>query len=136
MTKLNPGGIFVTQSGPGSVYNVNECCGSIYQTLSSVFSCTFTYSADIPSFGSKWAFNLAFNRVDSDGDGDGDGEFDRVSLRSRSLTNSILKTRLSSSLRFYDGISHLGMFCLPKPMRDEIDIENRIITRDSPVFMY
>ena len=39
-------------------------------------------------------------------------------------------------LRFYDGVSHRGVFGVPKPIRAGLATETRIITRDNPVFMY
>ncbi|KAA0173116.1 hypothetical protein FNF27_05465 [Cafeteria roenbergensis] len=65
VTKLNPGGILVTQSGPGSVLNADECFACINQTLRTVFDFVVPYTSDVPSFGSNWAFNMAFNK-DSD----------------------------------------------------------------------
>lgn len=62
ITKLNPGGVLVTQSGPGSVMNIDECCTCIHQTLASAFDHVLLSSADIPSFGCNWAYNMAFNK--------------------------------------------------------------------------
>lgn len=57
---LQPGGCFVTQSGPGSVMNATECFSVIYQTLKQSFQQVVPYTSDIPSFGCNWAFNMAF----------------------------------------------------------------------------
>ena len=58
--RLNPGGVLVTQSGPGSHFNVkSECFTTIHSTLRSTFQHVYPYSVDIPSFGSNWGFNLA-----------------------------------------------------------------------------
>ena len=61
VTKLNPGGMLVTQSGPGAMYNWGECFSTIHRTLRSAFDVVVPYAADVPSFGSNWAFNVAFN---------------------------------------------------------------------------
>ena len=54
VTKLNPGGVLVTQSGPGSIFNITECNSVIYKTLKSVFTNVLNYACDIPSFGASW----------------------------------------------------------------------------------
>lgn len=130
VTKLNKGGYFVTQSGPGALYNWDECFSAIYSTLKTSFNTVVPYTVDIPSFGCMWAFNMATNSDDAD----------KVqSLREQSIakTNEIVASRnLSKPLKFYDGISHLGLFGVPKPIRDSLEAETRIITVDNPVFMY
>ena len=40
------------------------------------------------------------------------------------------------SLRFYDGISHRGIFNVPKYVREEMKRETRVMTKDNPVFIY
>mmetsp|Transcript_16739 Transcript_16739/g.31710 ORF Transcript_16739/g.31710 Transcript_16739/m.31710 type:complete len:401 (+) Transcript_16739:361-1563(+) len=39
-------------------------------------------------------------------------------------------------LRYYDGLSHRRMFALPKPLRDNMKKDGRIMTKENPVFMY
>ncbi|DAZ98408.1 TPA: hypothetical protein N0F65_000122 [Lagenidium giganteum] len=130
VTKLNKGGMFVTQSGPGAMYNWDECFSAIHRTLKTSFNAVLPYTVDIPSFGCMWAFNLAVNTEDP--------EAFKNALLQRSIadTNAIVESRLTSKLKFYDGISHLGLFGVPKPIRDALDAETRIITVDNPVFMY
>lgn len=41
-----------------------------------------------------------------------------------------------TSLKFYDGLTHRGMFGLSKNMRVSLANEKRIITEATPVFMY
>ena len=90
-TRLNPGGMIVTQSGVASILNHTECFTVIHQTMKSVFENVVIYTADTPSFGTgglcllfgclcrsdiffttrlilllldsgfNWGFNLAFN---------------------------------------------------------------------------
>ena len=43
-------------------------------------------------------------------------------------------TRLSRPLRFYDGQTHSGLFSLPKYLREGIAQEERLITRDNPLY--
>lgn len=53
ITKLNPGGMLVTQSGPGATFNADECGSVIHKTLRSAFDFCAVYSSDIPSFGAR-----------------------------------------------------------------------------------
>ena len=41
-----------------------------------------------------------------------------------------------AALRFYDGVSHGGIFGLSKPIRASLAAETRIITIANTVFMY
>ena len=50
-SKLNPGGLFVTQSGPGSAFNADECFSVIHHTMEQCFDHVVSYTTDIPSFG-------------------------------------------------------------------------------------
>lgn len=47
-----------------------------------------------------------------------------------------ISSRTEGELRFYDGITHLGLFGTPKWLRAAIEKETRIMTVDAPVFMY
>ena len=41
-----------------------------------------------------------------------------------------------SPLKYYDGVTHLGMFGLPKEVRTHLREETRIMTLANPVFMH
>lgn len=48
-----------------------------------------------------------------------------------------LESRLDTSrLRHYDGVTHRGLFGIPKTIRQAIEAEDRVITKENPVFMY
>ena len=53
----------------------------------------------------------------------------------RDVIDREIEKRISSPLRYYDGIAHSGMFNLPKYIRSGISSESRIITNDNPVFV-
>jgi len=142
VTKLNPGGILVTQSGPGSVLNADECFACINQTLRTVFDYVVPYTSDVPSFGSNWAFNMAFNK-----DADIAAKLEAASGASPSAKmlaampptafDEIIAARsLAPKLKFLDGISASGIFGVPKPVRDTVEAETRIMTVANPVFMH
>ncbi|TDH65996.1 hypothetical protein CCR75_001848 [Bremia lactucae] len=131
-TKLNKGGYMVTQSGPGAVNNWDECFSSIYCTLKTSFNTVVPYTVDIPSFGCVWGFNMATN-VDNE-----DGAAVLTSIRERSIaaTDALVKSRIRQRLQYLDGVSHMGLFGLPKIVREALESETRVITVDNPVFLY
>ncbi|CAI5741636.1 unnamed protein product [Hyaloperonospora brassicae] len=135
VTKLNKGGFLVTQSGPGAVYNWHECFSSIYCTLKTSFDTVMPYTVDIPSFGCTWAFNMATNSVNGGAAG-GREALRAIRERSIAATDDLVETRVTKPLVFLDGVSHLGLFGLPKSVREALERETRIITVDNPVFVY
>lgn len=52
--KLNPDGIFVTQSGPAGVLSSTEVFTAINKTLQSVFPTVVPYAQHIPSYNDVW----------------------------------------------------------------------------------
>ena len=120
--KLSPGGVLVTQSGPGSLLNHKECFTAIVHTLSGLFPRVVPYTVYVPAFVTPWTFAMAFNGPDP-----GDWQPDMV--------DSLVQERLSTPLRFYDGITHRHMFSLPTYLREGIAQETRVVTDDNPVFM-
>lgn len=51
-------------------------------------------------------------------------------------TDEQIASRINGELRFYDGITHSGLFSTPKWLRAAIEQEKRIMTIENPVFMY
>ena len=120
-SRLKPGGILVTQSGPAGLISHQECFTTIYRTLSSIFADTGLYQVHIPAFQTLWGFSLA-----------SDSELPKLSA---DQVNRLVPERLGRKLDFYDGESHLSMFNLPKFIRRSVAEETRINRDDSPVFM-
>ena len=133
-SRLNPGGIFVTQSGPGAVYNAKEECFTvIHNTLQSALDVVIPYAVDVPSFGCNWGFNLAFAAPDPAA-----AKHELLSRDVKSFDSSVEDRILGGAgkLRFLDGYSWRGMTGLPKEIRDHCEQEDRVMTIDNPVFMY
>ncbi len=121
--RLNPGGILVTQSGPGSPLNHKECFTAIVHTLSGLAAKVLPYSTYVASFVTPWTFTMAL--VDGEartpeGPEDVDG---------------LIRERFGRKLRFYDGETHRHMFSLPSYLRAGIESETRVVTDENPVFM-
>ena len=88
--KLSPGGVLVTQSGPGSLLNHQECFTAIVNTLTGLFPRVAPYSVYVPAFVTPWTFAMAFNGPDP-----GEWQPDTV--------DRLVQERLATPLRFYDG---------------------------------
>ena len=121
-SKMNPGGVLVTQSGPAGLLSFQECFSPIYNTLNSIFAFTRPYQVHIPAFQTLWGFNLA-------------SDAKLPSFSDPEQLDSLIAERVNKPLKFYDGETHLSMAYLPKFMRQGMQQENRIIRDEDPVFM-
>jgi spermidine synthase len=126
--KLNPGGVLVTQSGCCSILNSHECFSTIHNTLKTVFKNVYPYSAPIPSFGCDWGFNLAFNECANE----------NVPNREPADVDAAIASAISDDkgMKFLDGVSYRGQMNLPKQVRDVLAKEDRVMTKETPVFMH
>lgn len=50
--------------------------------------------------------------------------------------DAAIAERITSPLRFYDGIARRGIFGLPKAVRVLLASEERVMSEATPVFMY
>ncbi|MQF69555.1 spermidine synthase [SAR202 cluster bacterium AD-804-J14_MRT_500m] len=121
-SRLNSGGMLITQSGPAGLLNFRECFTPIIHTLSGVFTMVQAYSVYIPSFVTPWGFCIA---TDSETDDDSNPQ----------VVDRQIKQRINSTPRFYDGETRQHMFSLMSYLRRGIEEEQRTITDDNPVFM-
>ena len=145
ITKLTPGGILVTQSGVGSVLNTTECFTVIHQTLKRAFDNVVPFTADVPSFGFNWGWNLAFNnnaavadKAKEKGCSKASDYFTETTVKEidDAIAERITLSNDESSLRFMDGISYRGVMGVPKPVRKALAEEERFISKDNHVYMY
>lgn len=118
--RLAPDGILSLQAGASSWGN-HQCFTAIINTLKAVFALVFPYETHIPCYGGMWGFALASQKL---------------SLLSPMEIERRISPRMKKSLRFYDGLTHPGLFSLPKHLREAIDEEKRVITEQEPLFIY
>ena len=120
--RLTANGIISVQAGSASLTELLNF-SAVYNTLKSVFPIVCPYQVDVPSFGGPWGFCLA-----------------SLNLNPFSLSVSEIDSRISArppnTLRFYDGLSHQGMFSLPKYLRTELSSQTRLITDNEPLYTY
>ena len=118
--RLAADGILSLQAGASSWGN-HQCFTAIINTLKAVFPLVFPYEAHIPSYGGMWGFALASQKL---------------SLLSPTEVERRISSTIGKSLRFYDGLTHQGLFSIPKHLRQAIEAEKRIITEKEPFFIY
>jgi spermidine synthase len=120
--KLTPDGLIALQSGSTSMIIALGFI-AVANTLATAFSVVAPYQTEIPSFGGTWGFAVASRNLDP-------------RALSPEEVDSRTSSRINKGLRFYDGLTHRGIFSLPKYLREEMAREKRIITRDQPLFTY
>jgi spermidine synthase len=120
--KLTQDGLVALQSGSTSMV-ISLGFIAVANTLRTAFSVVAPYQAEIPSFGGTWGFAVASQNLDP-------RELSPEEVDRR------LSRRVSKPLRFYDGLTHRGIFSIPKYLRAEMAREKRIITKDQPLFTY
>jgi thermospermine synthase len=146
-TLLNPHGVFVTQSGIAEAVpaphcdggdNDTTCFGPIRNTLGEVFDCVAPYSQSIPSYGSDWGFVMAFQAPSNMKD-KAQQVVKEWQIISEDKVDGYIESNITggeAALKLYDGTSHIGMFALTKALRKHLSVDKRVMTKDSPVFMY
>ena len=120
--RLRPGGLMVAQSGPTGPAFYEQCFSAVANTVGSVFPGVYLSEAFVPSFGTTWGFVIGSTGPDP------------TSL-SVEETDSRISDRIEGELRFLDGITLRGMTSVPKYLRKAVDAEEKIITRDNPIFV-
>lgn len=120
--RMNPGGVMVAQSGPTGPSFYEQCFSAVANTVSSIFPVTALTETFVPSFGSTWGFVIG-----SLGPDPSELTVDEVDSR--------LAERVVGELRYFDGTTLKGMVSVPKYLRASVNDEQRIITRDNPLFV-
>lgn len=120
--RLKPGGIMVVQSGQSGYINIHNFC-AINATLKSIFGKVSPYQVYVPSFVDLWGFHTASDTLDP------------AAVAPREI-NRRVRERIGGSLRYYDGISHRGLFCLSGTLRRKLARGGKVITDEAPISVY
>jgi len=120
--RLTANGIICVQAGSAAWTELLNFA-AVNNTLKSVFPIVCPYQTDVPSFGGPWGFCLASQNLNP------------VPLSPSEVDSRILARSLTR-LKFYDGLTHQGMFSLPKHLRDELSKEGKLITDNEPLYIY
>ena len=120
--RMNPGGVMVAQSGPTGPSFYEQCFSAVANTVSSVFPMVALSETFVPSFGSTWGFVIGSLGPDPA----------RMTVED---ADRRLSERVTGELRYFDGTTLKGMVSVPKYLRTSVAGEQRIITRDNPLFV-
>jgi spermidine synthase len=120
--RLTNDGIIAVQAGSASLTELLNFI-AVNNTLKSVFPIVSPYRIDMPCFGGPWGFCLASLKHDP-------------TLLSPGEVDNRIMARSLTGLKFYDGLTHQGMFSLPKYIRDAMVSQRRIITDKDPLYLY
>ena len=120
--RLTTNGIICVQAGSAAWTELLNFT-AVNNTLKSVFSIVCPYQVDVPSFGGPWGFCLALQNLNP------------LHLLP-SEVDSRISARSLNGLKFYDGLTHQGMFSLPKHLRGELSKPARLITDNQPLYIY
>jgi len=122
--KLNPGGVFVTQSGQAGVKRHHLVWSPVHSTLKQVFPVVHAYNQAVYSFLDEWGWNMAF----VDAGMSQTLEPEQVDAR--------IAERIRGELRFLDGESYRGLFCLSKAHRATLRSETRVLSQEKGTFSF
>ena len=120
--RLTENGIISVQAGSASLTELLNLT-AVNNTLKSVFPIVCTYKVDMQCFGGPWGFCVASPSLNP-------------SMLSPAEVNNRISARSLTGLRFYDGLTHQGIFSLPKYIRDELARATRLITDNEPLYIY
>jgi spermidine synthase len=120
--RLTENGIISVQAGSTALTELLNF-SAVNHTLKSVFPIVCPYQVDVPCFGGPWGFCLASVNVNP------------VLLSTAEVDNKI-SARSLTHLKFYDGLTHQGIFSLPKYLREELSKPGRLISDNQPLYIY
>ena len=112
--RLTGDGIITLQAGTTRVYDT-DMLTSIAKTVASAFPVVRIYQVIIPSFGLPWGFIMGSKTADP-------------LVCSPARIDQLIRQRGLKKLEYYDGVTHLGMFSLPKFLRQDYEKQKRVIT--------
>jgi spermidine synthase len=120
--KLGHAGIMSVQAEPSEWGNLDNFT-AIVNTVRSVFSIARPYQVHVPSFFGLWGFVAASQTLDP-------CELTPAEIDAR------ISARISRKLESYDGLTHQGIFTVPKHIRRKLAASKRIITDKQPISAY
>ena len=118
-SKLNPGGILVTQASGAGVKQHTAVFSPVHNTISKVFPRTRGYCQAIYSFADEWGYVIGYD----------DPETAKVTPEE---IDARIAERVTGEMQFLDGDSYTGLFCLNKTVKKNLAAETRVLSRDAP----
>eukprot|EP01062_Namystynia_karyoxenos_P019567 TRINITY_DN17369_c0_g1_i1.p1 TRINITY_DN17369_c0_g1~~TRINITY_DN17369_c0_g1_i1.p1 ORF type:complete len:317 (+),score=140.75 TRINITY_DN17369_c0_g1_i1:95-1045(+) len=119
-SKLNPGGILVTQASGAGIKQHVAVLSPVCNTLKQVFPVVRPYSQSVYSFADEWGYVIGYSDAAS-GAPLAPAEIDRR-----------IAERVNGELRHLDGEMWQGVFAMSKQVRKTIAEETRVLSKDKP----
>jgi spermidine synthase len=120
--KLNPEGMIAVQAGsatPTELLNFT----AVNNTLKKAFPIVNQGAVYMQCFGGPWGFCFASRKHSPD-------------LLTSYEIDKRIAARSLTGLKFYDGMTHRGMFALPLYIREAMAKQTRVITDKKPLYLY
>ena len=120
--RLMPGGAMTLQAGMTKLGEL-DFFTSIHRTLREVFPVVAAYQTFISCFGTPWGFITATKKVDP-------------RAQTPQIIDKLISERLpTSTLGYWDGVTHQHAFSIPKHIRAAIDAQSRVVTDAHPLIV-
>jgi len=124
-TKLNPGGVLVTQASQAGIKRHGIVWSAVNSTLRAVFPRVMPYKTAIYSFMDEWGWHLALTDADQIPQKLSEEEVDKR-----------IAERITGELKFLDGCMWQGLFALSKVHRKTLADETIVMTKGTHRFMH
>jgi spermidine synthase len=118
-TRLNKGGIFAMQAGPGHILQLN-LHSALYNTLSEVFKNVVSYNFFIPSYDMPWSYLIA-------------SDADITTIKKDEIKKKIA-SMFYNKPKLIDEEVLSGMFKIPLYIKDDIKKNKLVITEKKPIY--
>ncbi|PMP82872.1 MAG: polyamine aminopropyltransferase [Caldisericum exile] len=119
---LKEGGVMVTQATSPVLYQ--EMFATIHSTIKSVFKIARPYAVYMRSYNGLWGFVF------------GSEEKDPLQLNESEVERRIRELLVNpEDLRYYDGDAHIGMFKIPKNLKQALKKYTDISTDEKPKYL-
>ncbi len=112
-SRLSPDGVLIVQALETAISDDEEHA-MLVRTIGEAFPIVRSHLTFVPSFGFPWGFITASPTVDA-------------SRLTPAEVDQRIADRLTSELRSYDGITHVGMFSLTKDLRTALTAPGAIL---------
>merc|ERR1712039_1066957 len=115
-SRLNPGGVLVTQSVQSGIKQHHLVFSPINRTLREVFPTVVPYNQAVYSFMDEWGWNLAMSDEKA------------VTKLTTEEVDKRIADRITGDLQFLDGVSWTGIWALSKKHRKTLAEETTVMS--------
>jgi len=125
-SKLNPGGILVTQSGQAGIKQHHLVFAPIHSTIKAVFPRVVPYNQAVYSFMDEWGWQIALT----------DPAMTSPEKLDPEEVDKRIKMRITGELQFLDGCSWRGIWALSKKHRKTLAETNVVMSVEGNVHCF